>query len=341
MKKIILIIFGIFLISSMAYSQEQNVKKKGDISLKENSRQLTRQEKKKFDDAFKDFQKYQKREAALKKIKAMGQPAINELHKKIKTKKLGVVEREIGISVLKKLKHSESTEVLLEIAEDKTEKPNIRGRAASAIYYIGQKNDIKTFERLKNFITTESNETVRRSAVMATGKVGQKHAINYLKGVLKSSETEKVKYSAISGLSAIEGEEAIDVLIDGLKDNNDFTSIYARVVGSGRKSRKAVKPFFEKLKELSSKRGDFAGTLRMVIFEALGDIGDKSAIPELRKYLNSEDFLDVQYAGLALCQLGDIAGGKKALNLAEKRNEIYSAKRIKKACGDLLKDEAK
>ncbi len=318
--KILLSIVYLLFVSNLLIAQEKTINK------------FDESKKIELENTINEFSKNPTAEI-VNKIKQMGEPAFIEIRQKAKSKIKSNFERERAILLIEKIGDTEATEDLVNISKDESDNRYIRSRAAFSLYRIGRKNDLKVFKQLKDIAETEKDENIRRNVIMATGRIGQKEAISYLQSVINGADTERVKASAIYGLGAVDDEVVIDVLLKGLEeDNTSLTMEYARVLGRDKKSNKSSHILFQKLDSIDkSKKDSLSGAKKMVIFESLGDIGDQSVIPELRKYLDSNRILDILDAGMALCKLGDIEGLRKAIFKARNTGESWIVDKLKTA----------
>jgi len=298
------------------------------------SQDITKGEKKQIKEYIAEYRKTEKEETALK-IKAMGEEAMKYMRSRINDEDLSLADRVWTMYVLARLKDGKSTKVFINFITDNKIRKDLREWMASILFDFAKPN-IESYKNIREAESKEKEEDFRRELITLMGKTGQDEAIPYLTKIIKSTESENIRSSAISALACVKSEKAVDILIDHFnKEKGRLIITYARVLGLARKTKKAVKPFIEKLKTIkhNSDPASYNDTMRMVIIEGLGEIGDKSAIPELRKVIDMGDYIDISVAGVALCKLGDIKGAQKAIEYMEKKNDVIEVRRIKAECG--------
>lgn len=111
-----------------------------------------------------------------------------------------------------------------------------------------------------------------------------KDAVEALCDMLRSKKnTTEFSYRIISVLGEMGNPRATEVLLETLKDENEWLR-GASIVALGKlKAREAVEPLSEILRKSNEP------TLSRVIIESLGEIGDERAIDVLSGYLKSDD----------------------------------------------------
>jgi HEAT repeat protein len=332
MKKLLsLILFVaitlIFMGSGITRGQESKNKQE-DRFVKLNSAQKKSLKKVIENYANQKFSKESKDEA-VNTIKQLGKPGLRTLLEEAKDTHKPIMEQSAIFSLIEEAGDSEVTDVMMEIIKDKKQDVGRRDISVRIIHRIGRKNDMNAFLTLKSLASSEKNEILRGGFVMAIGRVGQKEALPYLKGIVESQDTRRVKADAIYGIWAVDGEDAENLLIDLFKKDasSTFLSDYSRVL-SQRKSKKMVPILIERLNNIPQDDSHKDGKI-LIITKALGSIGDKSAIPVLRQFVDGPDLLHAFDAAMALCELGDIESVNRVIKRAREQNEEWIAKNLK------------
>ena len=126
----------------------------------------------------------------------------------------------------------------------------------------------------------DNNINIRQRSVDALGAIGDKRAVVPLIELLKD-EDNHIRQQSVAALGAINDKRAIEPLIKVLKDDGDWgvreQSEYALV----KIGKEAVEPLIGTL-------NDGNDVVRLLSAEALGKIGDKRALPSLKKALKDE-----------------------------------------------------
>ncbi|MDB5321719.1 MAG: lyase domain protein repeat-containing protein [Phycisphaerales bacterium] len=184
---------------------------------------------------------------------------------------------------------SKLTGELAKALKDKV--PSVRWEAADVLAAIGPaaKDTIPDITAALQ----DTDPTVRKYAASALGKFGAsaKGSVVPLKNALKDADLD-VRFHVAQAVVDIDGAPSADavlpVLLESLKDHS---SVSAQIIAAnalskiGPAARGAVPGLVAELAAEAKNKGGLRGAAA----EALGRIGDKSAIPALAKALSDED----------------------------------------------------
>ena len=193
--------------------------------------------------------------------------------------------------------------LLIEFSQGKTED---RIRLAPALGHMKDKKAVDAL--LGAFDVRRANPRETVAIVEALGQAGDPRAAdelasaeNYLRSMAPQlgelpAHLQVLRGKIIEALSRVGGEQAVATLEESLNDKDARVAEEA-VRGLGRLQVKDAVPA---LQPLAARGGD----MTQAVFEALGAIGDKRAVPALELGLASQDkFVSVE-AAYALAQLG-------------------------------------
>lgn len=151
----------------------------------------------------------------------------------------------------------------------------------------------KYFEALKS-----ENITVIKEAVYYLGENKEEDAVPLLIQLLRQDQSKEIRIDAIEALGkigSIDKNSHVDALI-GILRENDTEMLTTAVEALGKiKDPKAVKPLVNFLDNRN---------IRFIAIWALGNIGDKGAVPALTGLLNSDDKYVRHNSTQALKQIG-------------------------------------
>lgn len=172
----------------------------------------------------------------------------------------------------------------------------------------------------------DKNESVRESAAIALGRIGDERAFPSLIAAL-SDENSTVRLRAVQALGEIQSVESIGALTSMFKDNFDSIG-FAATSALSKIGPKAIPAILS----MSDSKND---RVRRFVAETLGLIGDAKAIPTLLKLLedNSRDVGNA--AAISLGKIGDQSFIK---HLAEAYHAGFALEGVVAALGQ-FKDE--
>lgn len=257
------------------------------------------------------------RGAAIDALKNIGGPTLSLLIEKLHSQSPDT--RTASALALTVIADPKAVDALLEVVNDPA--GNVRAQAAAALGKIG---DVRAIEPLINIV---KDKTLRsRAAVEALGKFGDKRALDALVMGLKDEDCF-TRIEAIKAIVKVGGESEVNVLIKMLKDvdmsvrqeaakalddlgwrpEDDLNKLNYYI--AKRKfancielSKLALEPLIKLL------RDDDAPVVRWEVAEALGELGDKSAIEPLRNALNDKNQNVCKNARAAIAKLEAACG---------------------------------
>lgn len=138
---------------------------------------------------------------------------------------------------------------------------------------------------------------VRGGAVRALGETGDKSVLPALFEALSSSDTQ-TRLGAIEALGLLKDPSAVEPLAGLLQDKSKNIRWSAVLALGAIGGRQAVAPL------LGAAETESVTYVRQAAIEALGEIGDNSAAPALRKLLKDKDEAVGRKAASALVKLG-------------------------------------
>ncbi len=161
--------------------------------------------------------------------------------------------------------------------------PSERVRAA-AIVGIGNWSDPSFAPIVAARLQADKSVLVRKSAAYALGKLKSDQSVAALTSALRDKDLE-VRGAAAVALGEYEDPAAIAALIGGLSDKSEFVREQsARALGRyGRASAPAVSTLIKLLTT------DAGHGVKLQAAIALGQIGDRSALPALEKATHDKD----------------------------------------------------
>lgn len=221
----------------------------------------------------------------------------------------------------------------------KTAQGEEKVRVIEALGRSGKRKAVKPLLELLD--VRGGSPRVNAAVVRALGKLGDLEAAEPLAGawaqlnILRREmgefpgQLETMRADVVEALGWIGGPRAGAVLGDALRDE-DTLVVQKAAWGLGRlRERKAVEPLIQILP-----RG---GDMAQAAYEALGELGDKSAAGALEPALRSEDFLTQAQAAYALAKLGK--GGEKHLEKLVQSKTVEGRARVLAAYYQVKLDE--
>ena len=212
-----------------------------------------------------------------------------------------------------------------------------RSMAAEALGKIGNKQAVDSLiEALE-----DSDSGACLSAIVALGKIGDQKAVGPL---IKRVGHDKLGfYFAPEALVEI-GKPAVGPLIEALKDGPPIVCWRAAWALAEIGDRKAVEPLIQLPEELESRESlrsrDFGAPETLGLYEALGKLGDESAIQYLIRALK-EGYRDGRYyAAKALGEIGDVKALPELERVA-KEDEYAPAAEAAKEAIDKIREQLK
>ena len=134
-------------------------------------------------------------------------------------------------------------------------------------------------EKYLNDLESE-NVMVRNNAIDYLGENKEKLAVPMLIELLNNDQPKETKLMVIESLGKIGDSSSIDALVSALKEKDNEIRIAAVEALGKIKDPKAVKPLINVLNNKD---------IKITSLWAIGNIGDKSAIPYLTKLFDDQD----------------------------------------------------
>ena len=236
------------------------------------------------------------------------------------------------ISVLSRIKAEGAVgllmDVLLGLNVDAFEKPEekdfadsdeaIRLRCAAA-QALGRLGDDRAITPLMSLLNDKDiNYRLRLAAAESMGKLGDDHAVTPLLEIVRDEREKSVylKESAVKALGMLGDIRAIEPLIDvleskrGVKDKFNFLKeqIIEAIGRIGQPSRKTTDTLMASLT-------DPAPSIRLAAVEALGELGDKACLSEMKMCVFDKDDDVAKAAIYAVYRLSGEAGVRELLGM--------------------------
>lgn len=190
-----------------------------------------------------------------------------------------------------------AAENLIAIVADTSREKGQRALAADALRDTA---DPAALPALREVLRT-GDPWLRGAAAAALGAIGNQAARDLLLSYAKESDPQ-LNALGISGLSRVREPRAFDLLLAALASDQLYLRVYA-AQGLGRiRDRRATRPLLEAFKRSTGMEGR---QLRWAVLEALGKIGDRSAVPSLIWIL---DHYHAAYRPQAAAALKQITG---------------------------------
>jgi HEAT repeat protein len=211
---------------------------------------------------------------------------------------------------IRNLESAEASRIAVPALRDASE--IVRATAAFSVIFLPRDEAAQALMPLLQ----DKFELVRREAVYALGKVRDPSSVKQLIGILQKDKILEVRNAAAIALGEIGDAGALDALTQILQqkpsDNEEF--LYrsaARSIGQIAQNNKSLPAFrsaVSVLIQILQDRKTQPDVKREAAF-ALGEIGDKSAIPILEANAGSEDYYLAAICKEALRKLGAQAAG--------------------------------
>jgi len=167
-------------------------------------------------------------------------------------------------------------------------------------------------EKYLNDLENE-NVMVRNNAIYYLGEHKEKLAVPMLIELLNNDQPKETRLMAIESLGKIGNGSSVDALVSALIEKDNEIRIAAIEALGKIKDPKAVKPLITILNDIDNR------DIQIPTIWALGNIGDKNAIPVLTKLLGAQD-KDIRYnANQALKKMEESRDRKIAKNVFQEK----------------------
>ena len=254
---------------------------------------------------------------------ALAQPELSEQFKLLKS--TNVNDRRNAVRDLGRMRTPEAAQKLMEIL-GKDSDFGVRAQAAESLGSMRSKEATPALIKALK----DENRNVKSAALVTFGYIRDKDSVGPLLEFAEKEEDVGLKIQAVNVLGVIGDATAVPALVKLLDDKNGrIATISAQSLGRLR-SPDSVKPLLSKIESEDA-------ALRQYSIRALGEIGDKSALPDLEKRLEKEKDPAVKLEmANTLGNLGSAAGYDVAL-LAASSDDIRTKKQGMRALGVIKK----
>jgi len=220
--------------------------------------------------------------------------------------------RAVFLHVMARLNPEQIFEVLVKFLDD----PDIEVKG-SAVEELGESKNLKATQPLLKLLN-DSNEAeeIRKEAIEALGKLGDKLAFESLLKAWKDESEISVQLTAVEALGNLGDKRAVEPLIEALKEKNSFVPEFAVIALDKLGDKRAVEPLIEVLLDQSRV------TPKQAAAVALGKLASPEVIEALVKTLKAENWQLRKTVIKAL----DESGTDKSLLVAPLLEAFYASK---------------
>ena len=214
----------------------------------------------------------------------------------------------ISVNSRKKQSKKSFVELLEDLQTSNSEK--VRYNAARV---LGEMGDVNAVEPLINVLKNDKNGSVRLYAARALGELGDCQATLPLIESLREDRNVDVRVRAARALGRLGGEEVVEPLVTALNDENPQVCITATdaLIEIGDSATDAL------IESLHNEKIN----VRCDITRALGEIGNKKAVPYIIEMLKDE-WVNVRiYAVTSLGKLSDKSSVPALIEVMQNKSE--------------------
>ncbi len=192
--------------------------------------------------------------------------------------------------------------------------------------------------KIAQMLETDADAYVRQTAAVALGFIGNRAAVASLLKGLKDSH-EGTRYASVNSLAILRDNSAVTVLTELLNSPDARMRNSASYALAKIQDKSSVPALLQSLKMSRSTQPAEGKTLvdPMVassLLRSLGEMGDKSVIPQIKKYLEDSDNSVKIAAAHSLYLLGDKSGLAVARKFLKDKN-AGSRRDAVKVIGDM------
>lgn len=266
-----------------------------------------------------------------KELKKLGAPAALPIAEFIKDKsKDKFLRSKVITQVAAEIKDKQVVEAMEIILKDKSENKNLRMQSAVALGQLADKEALVALREAAKDINNDKDIRATSAVELGRKDMADVVSIGDLTVLLKDEvkDVRQAAAGALGGIGRATGNRSmVDALLDTMKNDEwDIARGAAMFSLASMKEPKALEPIIQQLES-----GNFYAA------QALGELGDKRAVPALIEQLQNKDGLVKRYAARALVKL-NAKEAVGALKSAAQSTEIPSTKSIlEKAAEDLSK----
>lgn len=216
----------------------------------------------------------------------------------------------------------------------------------AATYELGKTRNLATIPALIKVLQHDQESGIRSTAAYALGEIGNETAISGLLEALRD-EAVRVRESVVEALGKLGGKTALSALLDVLANEVEEASvrgnaIYALSKFKGEAARESITPE-EKLLRVTGLTQALTykdASLRSSAAKALGELGNRAAIPALKNALQDSNKFVRAHATESLAKLDCEAGIVALSQILENRDFDFTFQDAIQALGQWQSEAA-